>query len=75
MQYPGCSTARGRLHAGQATAQDLARAVGSKASTCMATAVDDSARPPPRMIAPGPCTAASADTVAAMTAVLTSTCK
>ncbi len=42
--------------------------------TCIATAVEDSARPPPRMMAPGPCTAASAVTVAAMAAVDTSTC-
>mmetsp|Transcript_2577 Transcript_2577/g.7681 ORF Transcript_2577/g.7681 Transcript_2577/m.7681 type:complete len:294 (-) Transcript_2577:1468-2349(-) len=43
------------------------------ASTCMATAVEDRARPPPKMMAPGPCTAASPDTVAAISAVVTMT--
>lgn len=40
----------------------------------MATAVEERARPPPRMMAPGPCTADSADTVAAISAVVRTTC-
>ena len=45
-----------------------------KQPACIATAVEDSARPPPRMMAPGPCTADSAVTVAAIAIVVISTC-
>ena len=43
-------------------------------STCMATAVDDSARPPPSTIAAGPLTPVTAITVYATTASVAHTC-